>query len=293
MHRRRTTRLFMLIEVKDLTHIYNKGLPYETRALNDINFTIGEGDFVAIIGCTGSGKTTLVEHLCGLLKPSEGQVLLDGIDINDRSVQAKAKRHNIGIVFQYPEYQLFEETVIKDVMFGPKNMGLSDEECNKRAVEALKLVGLNPEQVGESSPFALSGGQKRRVAIAGVLAMDPKVLILDEPTAGLDPKGHNDIFNMIMRIKKEKNLTIFLVSHDMDDVAELANKVLVLKKGQLLMNGSPKEVFSKKDEIRDAGLSLPSGALFLEKLIDKGFNLNSNVLTISDTAKEIAKALKG
>jgi len=282
----------MLIEVKNISHIYSKGLPYETKALNKINFTASEGDFVAIIGCTGSGKTTFVEHLCGLLKPTEGQVLADSIDINEKTPISRKKRHNIGIVFQYPEYQLFEETVLKDVMFGPKNMGLSDHECRARSIEALRLVGLDPDKVGESSPFALSGGQKRRVAIAGVLAMDPRVLILDEPTAGLDPKGHNDIFNMILRIKKEKNLTIFLVSHDMDDVAELANKVIVLKKGELFMTGSPSEVFSNKEMILSAGLSLPSGALFIEKLRARGLDIDSNVLTVSDTADSIIKYLK-
>lgn len=282
----------MRIELENVSYIYSQGLPYETKALTDISFACEEGEFVALIGCTGSGKTTLVEQICGLSKPSSGRVLADGIDINEKNQKAKELKRQIGIVFQYPEYQLFEETVLKDVMFGPKNIGIDDEECELRAREALRLVGLDVDEVAEKSPFALSGGQKRRVAIAGVLAMQPKVLILDEPTAGLDPKGHNDIFDMILNIKKEKGLTVILVSHDMNDVARLADKVVVLKRGKIVTIGSPKTIFSDREKIDKAGLSLPSGALLLEKIRERGFDVNINMLNVEETADEIVRVFK-
>lgn len=281
----------MQIKIDNVSFIYSKGLPYETKALTDVNFTCEEGDFVALIGCTGSGKTTLAELICGLAKPSEGQIFVDGIDLNDKSKEAKEARKHIGIVFQYPEYQLFEETVLKDVMFGPRNHGIEEAECEKLAKDALALVGLTDEEY-DKSPFSLSGGQKRRVAIAGVLAMEPKVLILDEPSAGLDPKGHNDILDMIQKIKVERNMTIILVSHDMNDVAEFANKIAVLKRGRLVMYGTPREVFGDKEKLTQAGLSLPSGALLLEELRERGMSINSNVLNIDETAEEIIRALK-
>lgn len=281
----------MRIEVKGLSYIYSQGLPYETKALDNINFVAEEGDFVALVGCTGSGKTTLVEHLNGLIKPTEGQVLADGRDINEKTKEAKDLRHQIGIVFQYPEYQLFEETVIKDVMFGPRNTGCSEEESRRRAEEALTLVGLDLEKYGEYSPFALSGGQKRRVAIAGVLAMDPKVLILDEPTAGLDPKGRRDILEMITRIKNEKNLTIFLVSHNMDDVVEFASKVIVLKRGTIRLIGTPREVFNNVDEVIAAGLDLPQGPAFAQLLKARGVKLRKT-LSFEETADEIERYFK-
>ena len=282
----------MRIELENVSYIYSQGLPYETKALTDISFVCEEGEFVALIGCTGSGKTTLVEQICGLSKPSSGRVIADGIDINEKNQKAKELKRQIGIVFQYPEYQLFEETVLKDVMFGPKNIGIDDEECELRAREALRLVGLDVDEVAEKSPFALSGGQKRRVAIAGVLAMQPKVLILDEPTAGLDPKGHNDIFDMILNIKKEKGLTVILVSHDMNDVARLADKVVVLKRGKIVTIGSPKMIFSDREKIDKAGLSLPSGALLLEKIRERGFDVNINMLNVEETADEIVRVFK-
>lgn len=282
----------MRIELENVSYIYSQGLPYETKALTDISFVCEEGEFVSLIGCTGSGKTTLVEQICGLSKPSSGKVLADGIDINEKNQKAKELKRQIGIVFQYPEYQLFEETVLKDVMFGPKNIGIDDEECELRAREALRLVGLDVDEVAEKSPFALSGGQKRRVAIAGVLAMQPKVLILDEPTAGLDPKGHNDIFDMILNIKKEKGLTVILVSHDMNDVARLADKVVVLKRGKIVTIGSPKTIFSDREKVDKAGLSLPSGALLLEKIRERGFDVNINMLNVEETADEIVRVFK-
>ena len=278
----------MRIEVKNLSYIYSVGLPYETKALDDINFVAEEGDFIAIVGCTGSGKTTLVEHLNGLIKPTTGQVLADGIDINGKDPEAKKLRRQIGMVFQYPEYQLFEETVIKDIMFGPKNQGYSEEECRERAIHAMGLVGIDPEKYSEVSPFSLSGGQKRRVAIAGVLAMDPKVLVLDEPTAGLDPKGRRDILEMITRIKEEQNLTIFLVSHNMDDVVEFASRVIVLKRGTIRLMGTPKEVFHNLEEVIAAGLDLPQGPSFSQYLLSRGIKLK-RTLTFDETVDEIVR----
>ena len=281
----------MRIEVKDLSYIYSVGLPYETKALDGINLVAEEGDFIAIVGCTGSGKTTLVEHLNGLIKPSSGQVLADGIDINSKDPEAKKLKRQIGMVFQYPEYQLFEETVIKDIMFGPKNLGFSEEECMEKALHAMALVGIDPERYGDVSPFSLSGGQKRRVAIAGVLAMDPKVLVLDEPTAGLDPKGRRDILEMIKRIKEEQNLTIFLVSHNMDDVVEFASKVLVLKRGTIRLFGTPQEVFRNIEEVIAAGLDLPQGPSFSQYLLKRGVKLR-RTLTFDETVDEIVRYFK-
>ena len=282
----------MRIEVKNLSHVYSPGLPYETKALDNVNFSCEPGEFVGLIGHTGSGKSTLLQHLNGLLKPTSGQVLADGKDINEKSDEAKALRRRIGLVFQYPEYQLFEETVIKDVCFGPKNQGLSEEECIARAMKAIALVGLDPEEKKDVSPFMLSGGEKRRVAIAGVLAMEPEVLILDEPTAGLDPKGRRDILQMIETIRKTRSLTIILVSHNMDDVASMASHVLVMDKGCLAMDGTPQEVFSRGKELAAIGLSRPAAAEFAEMLVSRGIKLNTNVLTMDDIEEEIIKALK-
>ncbi|MCF0150850.1 MAG: energy-coupling factor transporter ATPase, partial [Firmicutes bacterium] len=223
----------MQLEVKELTHIYSPGTAYQTVALDGVSLTLRPGELVCIIGHTGSGKTTLVQHLNGLLKPGSGQVLADGTDINQKTPQARALRRKTGLVFQYPEYQLFEETVLKDVCFGPKNQGLSEEECNERAVRALALVGMDADAVGDKSPFALSGGQKRRVAIAGILAMEPQVLILDEPAAGLDPAGKRSILDLLRTIRQEGNITVVLISHNMDDVAEMADRVIVMDQGRI------------------------------------------------------------
>ena len=282
----------MRIEVKDLEHIYSEGMPFQTVALSGISFAVEQGEFVALIGHTGSGKSTLVQHLNGLLKPSSGSVLADGLDINEKTPEARAARRRIGMVFQYPEYQLFEESVLKDVCFGPKNQGLSDEECLARARKALQLVDIDPDEKGNSSPFSLSGGEKRRVAIAGVLAMEPEVLILDEPTAGLDPKGHRDILRMIARICLEKNTTIIWISHNMDNVAKLVDRVLVMDKGQLVMDGTPHEVFSRGQELTDIGLALPSASSLMEKLARRGVPVNTGVLTMDEAVKEILRVFK-
>ncbi len=288
----------MQIKVENLSKTFSPGMPYETRALSDINCEIGSGEFVAIIGHTGSGKTTLVQHIAGLVQPDSGRVVAtldDGTEtvISEKGKAAFAVRRRVGIVFQYPEYQLFEETVLKDVCFGPKNQGLDQEAQEARAKEALRLVGLDPDAVGESSPFELSGGQKRRVAIAGVLAVEPELLILDEPTAGLDPKGHDDILDMIDRIKEDKSLSIVLVSHNMDDVAAYADKVIVMNAGTVVMEGTPEYVYCERgSELKDIGLDLPAGPAFLERLREGGMDVDIRKLSFEETAGEIIRALK-
>ena len=279
----------MRIEVKDLTHIYSEGMPFETVALQDVSFTVEPGTFVGLIGHTGSGKSTLIQHLNGLLKPMSGKVLADGVDVTEKSDISRSLRRKIGLVFQYPEYQLFEETVLKDVCFGPKNLGLSQEICEERAMHALRLVGLDAEDVRDRSPFGLSGGEKRRVAIAGVLAMDPEVLILDEPTAGLDPKGHNDILNMIQSIRQARDLTIILVSHNMDDVARLADRVLVMENGTLVMEGPPRSIFIREEQLRQLGRSLPSATVLMQLLAGKGYPVRTDVLTAAEAEEEIIR----
>ena len=245
-----------ILQVKNLTHIYSVGTPFEHVALKDVSFSIEKGEFVGIIGHTGSGNSTLMHHLNGLIKPTEGAVLLDGQDIWSDKKFTRQCRFRVGLVFQYPEYQLFEETVYKDIAFGPKNMGLKPEEIDRRVREAAGFVGLTEEQLNVS-PFDLSGGQKRRVAIAGVIAMEPEVLILDEPTAGLDPDGREDILQNIQNYRKAKNATIMMVSHSMNDVAKLTDRLLVLSNAELAMNGTPKEVFAHAQELTEMGLDIP------------------------------------
>ena len=281
----------MQIEVRELGYTYSEGLPFATVALEDVNFTIPSGEFAAIIGHTGSGKSTLLMHLNGLMKPTKGCVLADGIDINEKSREARDARHRIGLVFQYPEYQLFEETVLKDVCFAPKNFGFSPEECEEKALAALKLVGIDPDVKKDVSPFELSGGEKRRVAIAGVLAMEPQVLILDEPTAGLDPKGHQDILDMVEKVRRERGLTILLVSHNMDDAARMADHILVLDKGHLVMDGTPKEVFSHHKELHEIGLGAPSASELLWMLRKRGLDVRTDLFSEEAAAEEIKRAL--
>ena len=247
----------MSIKVKELNHIYDKGMPTEQAALTDISFEIGDGEFVGIIGHTGSGKSTLLQHLNGLLKASSGTIEIGDVDITRPGVSMVEIRKKVGLVFQYPEYQLFEETVAKDVAYGPKNLGLSEEEIDERVREAIMLVGLDYDTVAERSPFELSGGQKRAVAIAGVIAMRPQVLILDEPTAGLDPKAHKDVLGMIKEVHRRTGNITILVSHNMSDVAEMTDKVIVIDGGKLVTVGTPMEVFSKGDLLKGIGLDLP------------------------------------
>ncbi len=282
----------MSIKVEHLTHIYDKGMPSESVALDDVSFTAEDGQFIGIIGHTGSGKSTLLQHLNGLLKPDEGTVTVGNVDITQPGISMVEIRKRIGLVFQYPEYQLFEETVAKDVAFGPKNLGLSETEIEERVKEAIELVGLDYETVKDRSPFELSGGQKRRVAIAGVVAMRPEVLILDEPTAGLDPKAHKDVLNMVEEVhRRTGNITIF-VSHNMADIARLSDKILVIHSGKLVTKGSSKEVFSQKETLRSVGLDLPPVTEFTEGLRERGINLSATILDVDEAAAQIAEYLK-
>ncbi|MHC1724077.1 MAG: energy-coupling factor transporter ATPase [Aminipila sp.] len=281
----------MSIQVKNLNHVYSEGMPFESLALDDVSFEINDGEFVGIIGHTGSGKSTLVQHFNGLLKPKSGNIIINGVDITNPATSLKDIRKKIGLVFQYPEYQLFEETVRQDVAFGPLNLGLNKEEAEIRAKEAIELVGLDYGEVAERSPFDLSGGQKRRVAIAGVIAMRPEVLILDEPTAGLDPKAHRELLEVIKKIHKEQSSILILVSHNMQDIANLADKVLVMDKGRLAMSGSPRQVFARRDELTTIGLSVPPIAELLYQLRDKGFEINPDVLNIDEAVEELIKKL--
>ncbi len=282
----------MSIEVKHLKHVYSEGLPHETVAVNDVSFRVEDGQFVGVIGHTGSGKSTLLQHLNGLLKPTEGQIFIDEEDIASGKVPMREIRKKIGLVFQYPEYQLFEETVAKDVAFGPANLGLEEEEIQARVREAIELVGLDYDEVAEVSPFDLSGGQKRRVAIAGVISMKPKILILDEPTAGLNPKAHMDILDMIQSIhQKEGNITM-IVSHNMNDVARMSDRVLVMHEGSLAMEGTPEEVFSRGDELKSMGLALPDSMEIQNALQGSGMQIEGSHLTMDSLADELADILK-
>ena len=281
----------MSIEVKGLTHIYNEGLPHESVALEGVTFSAQDGQRVGIIGHTGSGKSTLVQHLNGLLKPKSGSIVVGGTDITSDGVVMRDIRKKIGLVFQYPEYQLFEETVAKDVAFGPANLGLSEAEIDECVKEAIEMVGLDYENVKNVSPFELSGGQKRRAAIAGVIAMKPEVLILDEPTAGLNPKAHADILNMVETIHRKSKNIIFLVSHNMNDIARMSDKVLVMNHGRLVMDGTPAEVFSREEELKSMGLALPDSMEIMMRLKKAGMDINTDCLTMDEAAEEIAKVL--
>lgn len=279
-----------ILEVKNLTYIYSAGTPFEHKALDDISFSVERGEFIGIIGHTGSGKSTLMQQLNGLLKPTSGTVLLDGQDIWSDKKLTRQARFRVGLVFQYPEYQLFEETVYKDIAFGPKNMGLSAEEVDRRVREAAGFVGLTEQQL-EVSPFDLSGGQKRRVAIAGVIAMEPEVLILDEPTAGLDPVGRSEILGNIQSYRRAKNATIMMVSHSMEDVAQLTDRLLVMNGSKLAMDAPPAQVFTHAEELTQMGLNIPQVTQVFLELKKLGLDVK-NVYTIEQAAAEIRR-LKG
>lgn len=281
----------MRIEAKHLTYIYGQGLPWEKRALSDISFSIESGEFIGLIGETGSGKSTLVQILNGLLRPTEGTILLDGSDISNRKVDLHRIRAQVGLVFQFPEQQLFAETVGEDVAFGPKNLGVPKEEIGKRVDEALLKVGLLPQSLRDRSPFTLSGGEKRLVSIAGVLAMCPKVLILDEVTAGLDPKGKKEILARIQLLHRVEKATIILVSHDMDEIALLSQRILILKEGKLILEGSPVEIFNRAQDVRSAGLDLPTLPRILSELRCRGFQLPTAIFEIGEAARWIRKEL--
>ena len=275
-----------VLETHNLTHVYAEGTPFEKTALDDVSLSIEKGELVGIIGHTGSGKSTFVQHLNGLLKPTSGKVLLDGEDIWKDPKQIRRVRFRVGMVFQYPEYQLFEETVYKDIAFGAKNMGLSDDEVDARVRRAAAFVGLKNELL-DNSPFDLSGGEKRRAAIAGVMAMEPEVLILDEPTAGLDPKGRNNLLSQIENYRKENGTTILLVSHSMEDVARLADRVLVMHKGQLKMLAPTDEVFSRAEELEDMGLSVPAVTKVFMGLKNRGINVGQNAYTVESAVSAL------
>ena len=282
----------MSITVTDLTHIYSPGQPQEQVALDHISFRIEDGSFVGVIGHTGSGKSTLVQHLNGLLKPTSGTVLLGDTDITKAGAASRQARLKTGLVFQYPEYQLFEETVARDVAFGPNNLGLSEEETDARVKEALHLVGLDYDELKNVSPFELSGGQKRRVAIAGVIAMKPEILILDEPTAGLNPKAHKDVLDMVRQIHESTGNITMMVSHNMNDIARMCDQVLVIDHGRLLMDGTPAEVFSRGEELLSVGLALPDPMEIARQIRDGGLQLEGTFLTMEETADAIAAALR-
>lgn len=281
----------MSIKIENLTHIYMKNSPFEKKALDDVNIQIMDGEFVALIGHTGSGKSTLIQHINGLLKPNSGKIIVDGVDITEKKINLSFIRKKVGLVFQYPEYQLFEETIEKDIAFGPKNLGLSDDDINNRVKRAMNIVGLKYEEYKDRSPFDLSGGQKRRVAIAGVVAMEPRVLILDEPTAGLDPKGRDDILGEIKSLQKEYKLTIILVSHSMEDVAKLADRIIVMHNGKCILDGSPVQVFKEIDTLESVGLAVPQVTYMARKLKHEGINISEDIFTIEQAKEEILRLL--
>lgn len=280
-----------VIRTENLMHIYNKGTPFQMAAIDDVNIEIEKGELVGIIGHTGSGKSTLIQHLNGLLKPESGKIYLDGEDIWADKSKIRNVRFKVGLCFQYPEYQLFEETVYKDIAFGPTNMGLSEAEIDKRVREAANFVGLKSEYL-EKSPFDLSGGEKRRAAIAGVMAMQPEVLIMDEPTAGLDPKGRDRILSMLKEYREETGSTVLLVSHSMEDVAKLATKVLVMNDSHAVMYGSVSEVYSRGEELSEMGLNVPQITRVFMGLKAKGFNVNEGIYTVEQGLNEIIRLKK-
>ena len=280
-----------ILEVRNLSHTYSIGTPFEHKALENVSFAVQRGEFIGVIGHTGSGKSTLMQHLNGLLKPESGEILLDGVDIWSDKRITRQTRFRVGLVFQYPEYQLFEETVYKDIAFGPKNMGLKPAEIDRRVREAAKLVGLTDEQL-EVSPFDLSGGQKRRVAIAGVIAMEPEVLVLDEPTAGLDPEGREEVLRNIEAYRKTKNATIMMVSHSMNDVARLADRLLVMNDAALAMDGTPELVFAKAQELVDMGLDIPEVTKLFLQMQKLGLSVKP-VYTMEQAVKVLCQLKEG
>lgn len=281
----------MSIKINHLTHIYNEGSPFERSALVDINIEINDGEFIGLIGHTGSGKSTLIQHLNALLVPTTGKVLLNGVNIYKDKTKLKSIRQRVGLVFQYPEHQLFEMTVYKDVAYGPGNLGLPKEEIDKRVRSALETVGLS-EDTFDKSPFELSGGQRRRAAIAGVLAMEPEVLILDEPTAGLDPKGRDEILEAIKLMHENRKIIVILVSHSMEDVAKIADRIIVLNDGRVALIGTPRDVFAKVDELEKIGLAAPQISYVFSQLVNKGYNVRKDIYTVAEATEELYKFLK-
>ncbi|MBU5311817.1 energy-coupling factor transporter ATPase [Tissierella carlieri] len=282
----------MIMKINNLNYIYNANTPFEKKALDNINLEINEGEFIGLIGHTGSGKSTLVQHLNGLMKPTSGDIIIDGVNITTKDANLKEIRQKVGLVFQYPEHQLFEETIYKDIAFGPRNLGLNEEEIHNRVKESMELVGLDFDELKDRSPFELSGGQKRRVAIAGVIAMKPKILVLDEPTAGLDPSGRDEILGEIQKLYEQEGITIILVSHSMEDVAKLVDRILVMHRGKLEMDGKTREIFRRADELESIGLGVPQITKFMKVFREKGNDVKDDVLTVNEAKEEILKFLR-
>ena len=282
----------MSIIIENLSYVYSPKTPFEHKALDDISFTVEDGDFLGVIGATGSGKSTFIQHLNGLIKITSGKITVDGIELHHKP-DLKQLRAKVGMVFQYPEYQLFDETVEKDVSFGPKNLGLKKDEIAERVKEAIETVGLDYDEVKERSPFELSGGQKRRVAIAGVIAMRPSILVLAEPPAGLDPVGRIEMFDLIARLKETTVKTIIMVSHNMDEVSAVANKIAVLEHGKLRFFGTPKELFKKPDELVEIGLDVPTAVKLNNALKERGVNLGDDIVTADDFVEAVVRAKEG
>lgn len=282
----------MSIIIEKLNHIYDIGSPFETNALNSVSLQIEKGDFVGLIGHTGSGKSTLIQHMNGLLKPTSGKILINGFDITSSKAKLSEIRKKVGLVFQYPEYQLFEETVEKDVAFGPNNLGIEPEEVNRRVKESLEMVGLDYEEIRNKSPFELSGGQKRRVAIAGVIAMKPEVLILDEPTAGLDPKGRDEILEQILALHAKQGITVILVSHSMEDIARYVRKIFVMDGGSLVLAGEPAEVFSHVEQLEEIGLAAPQVTYVAKALAARGIDIDPTIYTVENAATRLLDLLR-
>lgn len=272
----------MLIELKKVNYAYDPDKMLQTRALSDVNLSIDRGEFIAVIGHTGSGKSTLVQHLNGLLLPTSGEVFVDGINSRVKGTQKLALRKKVGLVFQYPEYQLFETTVYEDIAFGPRNMGVKEEDMEQTVKEAMRFTGLNYEEIKDKSPFELSGGQKRRVAIAGVVAMKPEVLVLDEPTAGLDPQGRDELLEQLQFLFQSRPMTIILVSHSMEDVAKICSRVIVVDQGRIMMDGPTKEVFRHKAQLESVGLSVPMVTQFCHMFRERGGHIPDDIITVSE-----------
>lgn len=281
----------MSIKIENLTYVYMPKTPFEKKALDNVSLEIEDGEFLAVIGHTGSGKSTLIQHLNGLLKPSSGKIYVDGTDITDKDTKLVDIRKKVGLVFQYPEYQLFEETIAKDIAYGPTNLGLNEDEILRRVKKSMEMVGLDYDEYKDISPFELSGGQKRRVAIAGVIAMEPNVLILDEPTAGLDPAGRDDILEQIKFLHEKYNMTIILVSHSMEDVGKLAEKIIVMNDGHIELQGKPKEVFREIDTLERIGLAVPQVTYLMRELKRKGFNVSEDIFTVEKAKSELLNIL--
>ena len=281
----------MSIKIENLTHVYMPKSPFEKKALDNVNLVIEDGEFLALIGHTGSGKSTLIQHLNGLLEPTSGRILVDDIDITNKEAKLTEIRKKIGLVFQYPEYQLFEETIEKDIAFGPNNLELSSEEVSRRVKKSMEMVGLDYETYKNVSPFDLSGGQKRRVAIAGVIAMEPKVLILDEPTAGLDPQGRDDILEQIKLLHEKYKMTIVLVSHSMEDVGKLAQRIVVMNKGKVELLGKPSEVFKEVETLEKIGLAVPQVTYLMRVLRERGYDVSDEIFTVEKGTEAILKLL--